>query len=146
MQTSDPECNHIARLVDLVRLPSWPGEGSHLTASIFESPGWNYLKNVLDFGPAWHGPTPWFKREDYPDLFVKEESRSQVSLLTFLDFAIGASECLELLHHGIRVVHGELRADAFHFNRETGIVKLINFGSVSFYPNNTLQFYSGDFE
>ena len=52
-----------------------------------------------------------------------------MSLSTFLDFAIGACECLELLHHGLRVVHGELRADAFHLNRDTGVVRLINFGS-----------------
>ncbi|KAI4216360.1 MAG: hypothetical protein LQ351_001370 [Letrouitia transgressa] len=26
-------------------------------------------------------------------------------------------------------MHGELRADAFHFNKETGVVKIVNFGS-----------------
>lgn len=52
-----------------------------------------------------------------------------MSISTFLDFGIGACECLELLHHGLRIVHGELRADAFHFNHDTAIVKLINFGS-----------------
>lgn len=53
----------------------------------------------------------------------------QIPLTTFLEFAIGASECVELLHHGQQIVHGELRADAFHFNQETSAVKLINFGS-----------------
>jgi predicted ATPase/serine/threonine protein kinase len=47
----------------------------------------------------------------------------------FLDFAIGACECLELLHHGQGIVHGELRGDAFHFNIQTSVVKLVNFGS-----------------
>ncbi|KAK6612017.1 Two-component system protein A 1 [Botrytis cinerea] len=43
--------------------------------------------------------------------------------------ACGATECLEILHHGQRLVHGEIRGDAFHMNAETGRVKLINFGS-----------------
>jgi signal transduction histidine kinase/predicted ATPase/CheY-like chemotaxis protein/serine/threonine protein kinase len=51
-----------------------------------------------------------------------------VPLLTFLDFAVGASECLEILHHGHEVVNGELRGDAFHFD-DYGKVSMINFGS-----------------
>ena len=129
MQTSDPNCSHVARLIDLVRLPSRPWEGEPLTASIFESPGRNYLKEFLDFGPAWLGPSPWFKKGHSSELETNGDHRPEVSLATFLDFAIGASECLELLHHGLRVVHGELRADAFHYNKDTGLVRLINFGS-----------------
>lgn len=49
-------------------------------------------------------------------------------MLTFLDFAVGATECLEILHHGHEIVHGEIRGDAFHF-AEDGVVKMINFGS-----------------
>ena len=127
MQTSNPDCDHVARLIDLVRLPSRAGDSEPLTASIFESPGRNYLKDFLDFGPAWLGPSQWYRRPD--DLPANGENPPRVTLAMFLDFAIGASECLELLHHGIRVVHGELRADAFHFNRDTGRVRLINFGS-----------------
>jgi predicted ATPase/serine/threonine protein kinase len=48
-----------------------------------------------------------------------------------MDFAIGATSCLEVLHHRSRVVHGEIRGDAFHFNEQTGQVKMINFGSGS---------------
>jgi predicted ATPase len=48
-----------------------------------------------------------------------------------MDFAIGATACLEILHHNNRVVHGEIRGDAFHFNEQTGQVKMINFGSGS---------------
>lgn len=96
--------------------------------SIFESPGRNYLKDLLDLGPAYLAP----RFSGGGDVFGKSDptnSQGQVSLTTFLDFAIGACECLELLHHGLKVVHGELRADAFHFNRDNGVVKLINFGS-----------------
>ena len=129
MQTSDPECKHIARLIDLVRLSSRPGDAGPLTASIFESPGKNSLRELIDFGPAWHGPAAWYETDDGVDRFTSEDGHSRVPLAMFIEFAIGASECLELLHHGIRVVHGELRADAFHYHQETGAVKLVNFGS-----------------
>ena len=128
IQTADPDLAHTARPLDLVRLPSHQGEDATLIVSIFESPGRNYLKDLLDLGPAYLAP----RFSDGSDVFGTSDltnSRGQVSLSTFLDFAIGACECLELLHHGLRVVHGELRADAFHFNRDNGGVKLINFGS-----------------
>lgn len=86
------------------------------------------MKDLLDLGPAYLAP----RFSDGGDVFGRSDltdSQSQLSLSTFLDFAIGACECLELLHHGLRVVHGELRADAFHFNRDNGVVRLINFGS-----------------
>ena len=72
---------------------------------------------------------PGIKNDDAVDEFISEDGHSRVPLAMFIEFAIGASECLELLHHGIRVVHGELRADAFHYHQETGAVKLVNFGS-----------------
>ena len=98
--------------------------------SIFESPGRNYLRWFADFGPAWLGSKMHLQDHaagDTNNLNTKASNR--ITLSTFLDFAIGACECLELLHHGLRVVHGELRADAFHFNHDTGAVKIINFGS-----------------
>lgn len=52
-----------------------------------------------------------------------------VPLETFLDFAIGATECLEILHNGQRIVHGEIRGDAFHMSKRSGRVRLISFGS-----------------
>ena len=128
IQTSDPDCAHTVRPLDLVRLPSHQGDEATLIVSIFESPGRNYLKDLLDLGPAFLAPR--FAGGD--DVFGKSDltnSQSQISISSFLDFAIGACECLELLHHGLRVVHGELRADAFHFNRDNGVVRLINFGS-----------------
>ena len=137
MQTSDPNCRHIPRLVDFVKLPSRPGDNGPLMASMFESPGKNYLREMLDFGPAWIGSN-WYRPEEIRLInegssklqsYSIAPSAAQVPIPTFLDFAIGACECLELLHHGIRVVHGELRPDAFHFNRDLGLVRLINFGS-----------------
>ena len=130
IQTSDPDCNHTVRLIELIRLPIRQGDSRHFSVEIFESPGRNYLRDLTDFGPAWYvsnqeplkSPQP--SEDPYSPRF-----EGRLSLTTFLDFAISASECLELLHHGLRIVHGELRADAFHFNKETGVVKLVNFGA-----------------
>ena len=118
----DPDCNHTIRPIDLIRLaPDQEGAGFFLVA-IFESPGHNMLQELVTFGPAWFAvggksdsnePTPG----------------EQVPLPVFLDFAIGACDCLELLHYGLKTVHGEIRGDAFHFNRETGAVKLIDTGN-----------------
>ncbi|KAF2268395.1 putative histidine kinase HHK1p [Lojkania enalia] len=121
---SDPECKHFVRPIEFVKLPPKHGNTETLVASIFEAPGPNYLRDLVQFGPnsyqvstkgdTWH--------------FSPLRPKNGIPLLTFLDFAVGATEALEILHHGHGLVHGELRGDAFHFS-ENGAVKLINFGS-----------------
>jgi serine/threonine protein kinase len=87
----------------------------------------NYLPRVINNGPAWYrAGKVGDKHEAFRHEFKPDEL---VPLRTFLDFAVGATECLEILHHGQRIVHGEIRGDAFHMNPDTGQVKLINFGS-----------------
>ncbi|KAL9602694.1 MAG: hypothetical protein Q9219_001684 [cf. Caloplaca sp. 3 TL-2023] len=130
IQTSDPDCDHTVRLIELTRLPVRQSDPRSLAVAIFESPGRNYLRDLTDFGPAWYvSKQQTVKHLGGGDSFYGNEAHGKISLSTFLDFAVGASECLELLHHGLKIVHGELRADAFHFNRNTGVVRLVNFGS-----------------
>ena len=123
----DPDGNHIARPVDILRLTSIQGDKGPLVVCIYEHPGPNYLPRVIDNGPAWYRAGKVGNRHEVFRHEFKPEER--VPLMTFLDFAVGATECLEILHHGQRIVHGEIRGDAFHMNPETGRVKLINFGS-----------------
>ena len=125
--SADPEGNHIIRPIDIVRLTDEHGDNG-LIVCIFEDAGPNYLEKVVDFGPAWyHGSTSGEKIEgSHKKLFIPSEA---VSLRTFLDFAIGATECLEILHHGQQGVHGEIRGDAFTMNIMTGKVKLAFTGS-----------------
>ncbi|KAJ4334056.1 Chk1 protein kinase [Ascochyta clinopodiicola] len=120
---SDPACRHFVRPVEFVRLPTKSGEDP-LVASIFEAPGQNYLKDLVTFGPNWYKPANHDKTSEP----ASDQPSTGVPLLTFLDFAVGATECLEVLHHGHEMVHGELRGDAFHFG-ENSHVKMINFGS-----------------
>ena len=123
----DPEGNHIVRPVDIVRLTGQQGDKGPIIVCIFENPGPNYLPKVIDYGPAFYRCRRiGDKHEAFRETFTPVE---QIPLQTFLDFAVGATECLEILHHGQRVVHGEIRGDAFHMNLESGKVKLINFGS-----------------
>jgi hypothetical protein len=121
---SDPDCRHFVRPIEFVRLPPKPGNSEPLAAFIVEAPGPNYLKDLVQFGPNAYKITAqvdgWKSRVLQP--------KGGIPLLTFLDFAIGATECLEILHHGHELVHGEIRGDAFHF-AEDGTVKMINFGS-----------------
>ncbi|KAF1848518.1 uncharacterized protein K460DRAFT_403798 [Cucurbitaria berberidis CBS 394.84] len=120
---SDPKGEHFARTIEFARLPAKAGE-EPLVASIFEAPGPNYLKDLVTFGPNWYRFT---NNDNNWQSHTLQPARG-VPLLTFLDFAVGATQCLEILHHGHEIVHGELRGDAFHF-AENGSVKMINFGS-----------------
>ncbi|KAI4914817.1 hypothetical protein J4E90_004851 [Alternaria incomplexa] len=123
VKESDPECKHFVRPIEFVRLSTKAGE-EPLVASIFEAPGPNYLNDLVNFGPNFwkvgsHG------QSGQSDASLPNRG---IPLLTFLDFAVGSVECLEILHHGHEIVHGEIRGDAFHF-AENGTVKMINFGS-----------------
>ena len=118
-EESDPEYRHFVKPLQFGRLPPRvPGEVP-LCVSIVEAPGRNYLRELVEFGPAFYTGTP-----DSPQVQIHD----QIPLLLFLDFAIGASECCEILHHGNEIVHGELRGDAFHYNRDTSAVRIVNFG------------------
>lgn len=123
VQVSDPECVHTVRPIELLRLPPEPGDPGAILVAVVESPGSNHLRDIVAFGPA------FFLFGVHSDSSATTTPGEQVSLPLFLDFAIGACDCLELLHYGLKAIHGEIRGDAFHFNRATGIVKLVNTGN-----------------
>lgn len=118
----DPDCDHTVRPLDIFRLPGAPEDTGQMLVTVYENPGTNYLRELVNFGPAFYGYQ--FKRGS-----AVQSPGEEVPLHTFLDFAVGACECLELLHHGNKSVHGEIRADAFHFNIETRRVRLVNAGN-----------------
>ncbi|KHO01898.1 ATPase-like, ATP-binding domain protein [Metarhizium album ARSEF 1941] len=127
--TADPLGEHIAKPIDLLRLNPGPGDRKHITVAIYHYPGANYLSKVLDFGPA------YYKARKEGDRYVSYRpsvlSRLQppINLEYFLDFAIGAVQCLEIIHHGQGIIHGEIRGDAFHFNADENKVRIVAFGS-----------------
>jgi signal transduction histidine kinase/predicted ATPase/DNA-binding response OmpR family regulator/serine/threonine protein kinase len=124
----DPNGERIVKPLDLLRLPPLPGDRGPIIVAIYEDAGPNHLFRILDLGPAFYFVEKFHDRwESCPRQPPTLES--PISLRHFLDFAIGAAQCLEIIHHGQGIVHGEIRGDAFHFNVETGRVKLVSFGS-----------------
>lgn len=122
MKELDPECDHTLRPIEMFKLPTTPGDANPMVVCIYEAPGKNYMREILDFGPAFYGL-------QVNRMGTEGTPGERVPLQAFLDFAIGASEALELLHHGANCVHGEIRSDSFHWNRETNSVKLLNHGN-----------------
>lgn len=127
-QNSDPDCEHFVRPIELHRLPGRHGHDP-LIVSIFESPGKNYLRELVEFGPNAYRGIANHDSWELQKFSVKKGG--EIPLLLFLDFAIGAAECCEILHHGNRLVHGEIRGDAFFFDPMNGLVKMVNFGAGS---------------
>ncbi|EER42214.1 sensor histidine kinase/response regulator [Histoplasma capsulatum H143] len=123
IQISDPECKHTVRPIDIIRLAPQPGDRGPFLVALYESQGPNQLKEYVGFGPI------FFQTYRGNVLAESTSPGTQVPIATFLDFAIGACECLELLHYGLKCIHGEIRPDAFHFNAETRAVKLSNIGN-----------------
>ncbi|KAH8706560.1 hypothetical protein BGZ61DRAFT_350691 [Ilyonectria robusta] len=126
--SSDPKGEHMVKPLDLFRLSPIPGDRAAVIVAIYQYLGHNYLIDVLDMGPAFYrarrvGETFTSGRKNEPKL------QDPISLQYFLDFAIGAAQCLEILHHNLGMIHGEIRSDAFHFNAEENRVKIMTFGA-----------------
>ncbi|CAK7207535.1 Chk1 protein kinase [Sporothrix eucalyptigena] len=127
-QSVDPEGEHIAKPVDLLRMVPHPSDRGPLLVAIYQSPGRSEMSKYIDLGPAFY-----FARRvgENWEAYIKPEINlgPPISLELFLEFAIGATQCLEMIHHSQNIVHGEIRGDAFHFNADTLKVKLVSFGS-----------------
>lgn len=124
--TVDPNGHHLIRPLDIKRLPSQLGHDEPAVACIFEYVGPNHLSKFIDYGPAWYN---FHLREDKIDSVQKRKSvLGPPPLQTFLDFAVGAAQCIEMLHSQ-QIVHGEIRGDAFHANKDTSTVRLIHLGA-----------------
>ncbi|PKS04858.1 hypothetical protein jhhlp_008891 [Lomentospora prolificans] len=123
--SADPEGEHIIKPLDLLRLTPQQGDRGAIVLAIYKDPGNNALPRLVDLGPA------FYKSRKYDDTFrayIKNDFRLDppINIRDFLDFAIGAAQCLEILHHGLGMIHGEIRGDAFHYNIETNKVRKKN--------------------
>ncbi|KAI0047651.1 histidine kinase [Auriscalpium vulgare] len=58
------------------------------------------------------------------------DSTDTMDLATFLEFAVQATHCLEQMHK-LGFVHREVRANAYHINAHSGVVRLVHFGNRS---------------
>jgi len=90
-----------------------PGEHT-LVAFIIRAPGLDYLTDLATFGPNFYReflpPSPTSPTTPLTGNAAHWVQRfERVPMHLFLDFAIGAAECCEILHHGKELVHGEVR-------------------------------------
>ncbi|CAD6503236.1 BgTH12-02903 [Blumeria graminis f. sp. triticale] len=126
IRTVDPDGDHMIRPVKILRLPSQFGDDGPLVVCIYEYIGVNYLANVLDFGPAYYrGRQLGIEIKAFRD----DTPLELMPLQMFMDFVVGATECLETMHHGQGIIHGEIRGDAFHMTNKSKKVRLLHFGS-----------------
>lgn len=122
---SQSACEHFLHPLEILHLTT-DEKKVEFAASIYEVPGYNYVRDIIYLGPNFYK----VKKEGNNWVFDDTlETKEQVPLTKFLDFAIGAAECCEILHHGNGLVHGQIRGDCFHMNSKTGLVKMVNLGS-----------------
>lgn len=126
--TTDPDGDHIIKPLDLIRLTAYPGDRGPIAVSIYKDPGYNVLYRLMDLGPAHYRAR---KFDDVYQAHIRSDFNldDPIGLNEFLDFAIGAAQCLEIVHHSQGMIHGEIRGDSFHYNQEANKVRLITFGS-----------------
>lgn len=136
LDVADPNAEKHLRALQLLRLPARNASETTLTVIILEdvemARGINDMRSVINYGPNWffynkipragvaHNPT-YTSDGNHP--------LGHVSIPEFLDMAVGACECLEMIHQGSKFVHGELRGDSFFYDRAHGSMKLQNYGS-----------------
>jgi serine/threonine protein kinase len=129
---ADSHHKYFLRPVEMQHLSSLEEDReSPLLVCIYESPGLNDLPRFIDGGTTWYHTRPEGEQEDIAtdNVGSYRSGRSELMpLQIFMDFAIGASECIEMLHSQ-QIVHGQIRGDAFHFNQETGCVRVIYLGA-----------------
>ncbi len=128
ISTVDLNGEHFPKPIDLMRLPPQPGERGPLILAVYQVPGSSDMPRLMDLGPAYywsHNTGDGWQPYVNPDF----QLGSAISLQHFLDFAIGATECLEMIHHNQGIMHGEIRGDAFYYSLETNKVKLVTLGS-----------------
>ncbi|KDQ54896.1 hypothetical protein JAAARDRAFT_196280 [Jaapia argillacea MUCL 33604] len=63
-----------------------------------------------------------------PDMSEEMEAFDVMDLASFLEFAIQATHCIEMLHKA-GLIHREVRANAFHLNAHSGLVRFVHFGN-----------------
>ena len=116
---------HFLHPLEILYLAAENNNSGH-AATVYEMPGYNYIRDITYLGPNFYKGK---QEENVWSIDNTFEKKKQVPLTTFLDFAIGAVECCEILHHDNGLVHGQLRGDCFHMNSKTGVVKMVNLGS-----------------
>ncbi|KAI0078477.1 histidine kinase [Panus rudis PR-1116 ss-1] len=68
---------------------------------------------------------------DEPEPLEEMDPLDVMDLASFLEFAIQATHCLMMMHRQylLGLIHREVRANAFHLNAHSGLVRIVHFGN-----------------
>ncbi|KAJ7293811.1 dual-domain HisK/Mak2 protein kinase [Mycena rebaudengoi] len=131
---------HALRIIEFFTIPKDSGD---VVVLLLGHPGLNLLGRYLPPSkindlllpdvsrgarpPSSHGDAYMMNIEE-PDLLDEIGGFDIMDIATFLEFAIQATHCLEAMHKA-GVVHREVRANAFHLNSHSGLVRFVHFGN-----------------
>ncbi|EJD55247.1 hypothetical protein AURDEDRAFT_140870 [Auricularia subglabra TFB-10046 SS5] len=129
--------NTTLKLIEALTLPPRAGD---CVVLILQHPGHNALSRFFpsakmnDLLLAGTSPAPVGDDSgmlvDSPAVEPEPETWDAMDIASFLEFAIQAARCLEVMHKA-GLVHREVRANAFHLSSFSGVVRLVHFGNRS---------------
>ncbi|KZV95615.1 STKc type histidine kinase [Exidia glandulosa HHB12029] len=133
--------NTTIKLLETLTLPPHAGD---CVVLILMHPGYNALSrffpaekmnDLLLAGTSPRPPNDDSMLLDTPPVgeskqLADSESWDAMDIASFLEFAIEAARCLEVMHKA-GLVHREVRANAFHLSSFSGVVRLVHFGNRS---------------
>ncbi|OCH84424.1 histidine kinase [Obba rivulosa] len=139
MSTSPESSSTTLRMVDFFSIPRSNG---NCVVLLLMHPGLNILArffpplkvNDLLLGDMSRPrPSPsqrdiYMMGMDEPYAIEEMEAIEIMDLASFLEFAIQATHCLEMMHRN-GLIHREVRANAFHLNAHSGLVRMVHFGN-----------------
>lgn len=130
----DPGSDRHLKALALMKLAPRNADETQLTVVLFEdiqTDSVNDLRHIINYGPNWffYDESPRTHPWDATRTSSKLHPVGHVAVTEFLDIAIGACKCLEMIHQGSKYVHGELRGDSFFYDRSRGTMKIQNFGA-----------------
>ncbi|KAI0367509.1 histidine kinase [Pilatotrama ljubarskyi] len=139
MSTSPESSSATLRMIDFFTIPKANGD---CVVLLLYHPGLNILGryfppakvNSLLFGdisrarPSSSHHDIYMSGVEEPYTMEEMEAIEIMDLATFLEFAIQATHCLEMMHRN-GLIHREVRANAFHLNHHSGLVRLVHFSN-----------------
>ncbi|KIY45235.1 dual-domain HisK/Mak2 protein kinase [Fistulina hepatica ATCC 64428] len=131
------------RMIDFFAIPK---ENGDVVVLLLVHPGLNTLAHYLPpskvndllladvphLRTSQYGGDVYMVGVDDPLSEINDETESFdiMDLASFLEFAIYSTHCLEVIHKA-GIFHREVRANAFHLNAHSGLVRLVHFGNRS---------------
>ncbi|GBE78499.1 histidine kinase [Sparassis crispa] len=139
MSTTPESASTTLRMIDFFSIPRPNGD---CVVLLLAHPGLNLLGrffpplkvNDLLLGDISRARPASSHRDIYmmglEDAYDAEEMEAIeiMDLASFLEFAIQATHCLEMMHRS-GLIHREVRANAFHLSAHSGLVRMVHFGN-----------------